>query len=139
MIRAATDLDIPAIVAMGRSFHAMSPHRDMGEYDKAWVALMLRAMISEPRALVLTNGDGAIGGVLAPIYFCPSKLMLDEAFWFAGKGGRDLLKEFARRGKEMGASCVVLSTLENEQSHVIDRVVTRMGCRPVERRYVMEL
>jgi hypothetical protein len=139
MIREATGLDVPAIVAMGRAFHAMSPHRGMGAFDEAGVANMLRALIAEPRALVLTNGEGAIGGVLAPIYFCPSKLMMEEAFYYAIRGGKQMLEEFCERSREMGASCVLLSTLENEKSHVIDRVVTRMGFRPVERRYVMEL
>lgn len=139
MIVRATEADIPALVEMGRKFHAMAPHSPMGAFDEVGVANVLRFLITSPSALVLTNGDGAIGGVLAPVYFCPSKLMLEESFWWSTKGGRELLSAFIHEGREMGASCLYLSTLENERSHVIDRVVTRMGFVPVERRYVKEL
>lgn len=139
MIREATHDDIPALVEMGRQFHAMAPHNPMGAYDGEGVGRMLAFLIESPSAVVLTNGDGAIGGVMAPIYFCPSKLMMEEAFWWARKGGRDLLREFEVKSREMGAACLYLSTLENEHWHLIDRVVTRRGFAPIERRYVKEL
>ena len=88
MIRRAKDTDIPALVAMGRTFHAMAPHSPMGAFDGVGVANVLGFLIESPNALVLTNGEGAIGGVLAPVYFCPSKLMMEESFWWAGRGGR---------------------------------------------------
>lgn len=139
MIRRAIEADIPALVEMGRKFHAMAPHGPMGAFDEAGVENVLRFLITSPSALVLTNGDGAIGGVLAPIYFCPSKLMMDESFWFAGTGGRDLLRAFTEESRKMGAACVVLSTLENDKSEIVHRIVSRMGFAPVERRYVKEL
>lgn len=139
MIRKATDTDIPRLAAMGERFHAMSPHKGMGEYDREAVARMLRFLLGNPHALVLTNGDGVIGGMMAPVYFNPAKTMMEESFWYAEKGGKDLLKAFCKEARLMGADYVYLSTLTNDRSDIIDRVVTHMEFRPVERRYVKEL
>lgn len=137
--RLATIEDIPALVEMGTKFHAMSPHKWMGEFDDAAIGRMLAFLIDNPAGLVVTNGEGVIGGMMSPVYFNPSKWMMEESFWFAGSGGRDLLKAFNTEARGMGADYVLLSTLENDKSHVIDRVVTRMGFVPLERRYVKGL
>jgi hypothetical protein len=139
MIRRATGDDIPAMVRMGREFLAMSPHAALGEYDMMAVAKMFSFMIASPQSVLLTNGDGLIGGVVTPVYFAPGKWMLEESFWWAVRGGRELLAAFEREGRLMGADFVLLSTLENGRAAVIDRVVSRMGYRLLERRYVKEL
>lgn len=139
MIRKANEMDIPSIAAMGRKFHAMSTHHHMGEYDEEAICRMLSFMVGSDHAVVLTNGQGFIGGVVAPIYFNPAKLMMEESFWWAERGGRDLLKALEKEAKIMGASCLCLSTLDNDRSNVIGRVVTGSGYAPLERRYVKEL
>lgn len=138
-VREATLDDVPALVEMGAKFHAMSPHKGMGEYDAEGVGRMLAFMATSPSAILLTNGEGVIGGVLAPVYFAPGKIMADESFWWAGAGGGELLAGFEQIARAKGADFVVLSTLENERSAVIGRVVSRKGYRPVERRYIKEL
>lgn len=135
----ATEADIPALVEMGRKFHAMSPHKFLGGYDGEAVARVLRFLIENPAGMVLTNGDGVIGGMMAPIFYQPGKMMLEESFWWADRGGRDLLREFTEEGRKMGATCVLLSTLENDKSEIVHRIVSRMGFTPVERRYVKDL
>lgn len=139
MIRAATVEDIPALVEMGAKFHAMSPHGFLGEYDPEGIANLLFFMATNTGAILLTNGEGLIGGILAPVYFAPTRIMAEESFWWAGKGGGELLAAFEEAAKAKGAHFVLLSTLENEQSAVIDRIVTRKGYAPVERRYIKEL
>jgi hypothetical protein len=137
MVRKATVEEIPALVEMGRKFHAMSPHRFMGEYRPEAVAGMLDYMAAN--AILLTNGEGVIGGIVAPVYFDPAKLMAEESFWWADRGGGELLDAFEREAWQRGASFVLLSTLQNDRSHVIDRVISRKGYIPVERRYIKEL
>ncbi len=136
-VRTATAEDIPALVEMGAKFHAMSPHRFMGEYHPEAVANMLAYMAAS--AILLTNGEGVIGGVVAPVYFDPGKLMAEESFWWAEKGGGELLVAFEHEARARGAAFVLLSTLHNDRSHIVDRVVSRRGYAPVERRYVKEL
>jgi hypothetical protein len=139
MIVEAMKGDIPAIVEMGKAFHAMSPHRDMGKYDPIGMANVLSFMIESPSAVVLFNGNGAIGGILAPVYFNPAKIILEESFWWAEEGGRDLLKAFEAWGRANGADFVSMCTLVNEKSAVIGRVMRMNGYRPVETRYIKGL
>lgn len=139
MIRDAAYDDIPALVEMGKEFVAMSPHRGMGAFDAQAVERMFAFLIDEPVGLLLVNGDGFIGGVLQPVYFCPDKIMAEEHFWWARKGGRDLLRAFEKKAREMGASFVSMSTLINDRADIAQRIVTRMGFEPIERRYLKEL
>lgn len=115
----------------------MSPHKPMGGFDPEAVARMLAFLIDN--GLVLTNGEGAIGGMMAPIYFNPGKIVMEESFWWARRGGRDLLKEFCRAARAMGADFISLSTLENDRQALVDRLVGSMGFRPLERRYLKDL
>lgn len=136
----ATEADIPVLVEIGRKFHAMSPHKPVGPFDAEAVGRVLVMLIAHPDGLVMTNGVGAIGGMIAPVYFSPGVKMMEEHFWFSDiGGGRDLLRAFENVSRETGADYVMLSTLENDKSQVIDRVVSRMGFIPIERRYMKDL
>lgn len=137
-IRLAVESDVPALLAMGREFHAYA-YADMGELDEARATQLLRSIIASPRGLVLTNGVGAIGGVLSPGWFQADSMVMEEAFWWAAGGGRDLLREFVARSRAMGATSIMMSTLDNERSAAVDRIVRRFGFAPIERRYTMKL
>lgn len=139
MIRKAEYEDIPVLVEKGRAFHAMSPHKGMAEYDGEAIARMLAFLIENPAGLLLINETGMIGGMIAPVYFNPAKMMMEESFWWAKGGGMDLLDAFCREARLMGADFVMLSTLENEHSDRIGRKMTETGFSPFERRYVKEL
>lgn len=138
MIRHAVIADIPVIVRMGRAFHAMSPHRTMGEYNDEAIAALLTHLIADDSGLLLVNETGMIGGKMSPIYFDPTKQVMEEMFWYANGGGRELLMEFIERAKAMGASCILLSALMDARLSRTNQIVTGMGFRPTECRYVME-
>ena len=138
-VRLATVDDIPALVEMGAKFHAMSPHSFMGEYDADGAANVLRFMIDSPQAIVLTNERGMIGGTFAPVFFAPGKWMLEENYWWAGADGFALLDAHLEYAKGWGARFYLLSTLEHDRSAAINRLVTRKGFVPLERRYIKEL
>lgn len=138
-VRLATVDDIPALVEMGAKFHAMSPHQFMGEYDPEGIANLLRFLATGSNTILLTNGEGLIGGVLAPVYFAPTKIMAEESFLWARKGGGDLLSAFEDEAKARGAAFVLMSTLENEKTKAMDRVMRRSSYVPVERRYIKVL
>lgn len=135
----ATEADIPAMVEIGAKFHAMSPHRFMGEYDPEALANVFRFMIGSDQSVIFTNGEGLIGGTYAPVYFNPSKWMLEENFWFAGKDGMELLNLLFAHATAWGADFFMLSTLENDHSKAIDRLLTRKGFHLIERRYMKGL
>lgn len=137
--RLAVVEDIPALVEIGAKFHAMSPHNFMGEFDKEAVSNVLRFMIESPQAVLMTNGAGLIGATYTPVYFSPSKWMVHENFWFAEGGGFDLLDSLMVHAKGWGASFCLLSSLENRYAKAMDRKLTRMGFRLLERSYIKEL
>ncbi|MCP4314449.1 MAG: hypothetical protein GY789_00020 [Hyphomicrobiales bacterium] len=139
VVRPANDADVHCLVAMCEEFHAMSPHHDMGQFDKDAMARVLRFMMENTSALMLTNGHGVIAGMLMPVFFAPSRLMMEESIWWAKRGGRELLKSFVSESRLMGADFVLLSTLENEKSKSVERLVSGQGFRPIERRYLKEL
>jgi hypothetical protein len=139
IVRIATVEDIPAIVEMGRAFHAMSPHKFMGEYMPDAVKAMLAFLIASPDGLVITSDTGAIGGVITRVYFNPLKRMMEEAFWWAGKDGKAMRELFEAESKKMGADFCFMSNLENERTPASDRLYRMAGYTPVERRYVKVL
>lgn len=138
-VRAAEASDIEALVAIGERFHAMSPHRFMGEYDSSAMGRVLAFMIGSSSCAVFMNGSGVIGGTIAPLYFNPSRLMVEENFWFADRDGGQLLQSLLNWGHEMGANYLAMSTLENEKSEVIDKLMRRKGFVLLERRYLKEI
>jgi hypothetical protein len=139
MIRPATEIDIPRMLAMGREFVAMSPHSFMGEFNPEAVVRMFRFMIDTPTCLLLVSDDGMIGGTLAPVFFSPGALMAEENFLWARGSGRSLVRAFEARAKEMGATFSYVSTLENEKAEKATKFMGLLGYRMIERRYVKEL
>jgi hypothetical protein len=137
-VRPAVESDVPDLLAMGRAFHAYA-YAGMCDLDEAKALDLLRALMRSPRGLVLTNGKGAIGGVISPGWFQAGSMIMEEAFWWAGTGGRGLLRQFVARSKTMGATSIMLSTLENDRSAAVDRIVRHLGFMPIERRYTMKL
>lgn len=138
-VRKATVEDVPALVEMGAKFHAMSPHRPVGEYDREAVARTLAFLIDNPSGLVVRSDTGVLGGFMAPIFFSPLILMMEENFWWSQGGGQVLRRFFEEEAQKMGARFVYFTVLENDRISAIDRVMKRDGYMPVERRYMKEL
>lgn len=113
MTRAATVGDIPALLAMGRKFHAMSGHPMA--FDGAAVADFLAALIEGESSIVLMTDRGVIGGVLAPAWCDPSWSMAVELFWWAEGGGMKLLSGFEKWAESRGASEVRMTSLAAHQ------------------------
>lgn len=139
MIRTAKVDDIPALVELGAKFHAMSPHKAMGDYDNDGVARMLAFMIESRQSVVLFSGQGLIGGTFSPVYFAPSKWLAEENFLFADKDGFALLDAFCGYAESWGAHYVLMSSLENERAPAMRRILGRKGFKPIETRYLLEL
>lgn len=137
--RKATVEDIPTLVEMGAKFHAMSPHKPVGEYDAEAVARTVAFLIGSPAGLVVCNDAGVLGGMIAPVYFSPGVLMMEEHFWWAAGGGQELRRYFEDEARGMGAHYCMFSTLENDRIGAIDRVMRRNGYVPIERRYMKDL
>ncbi len=135
----ATEADIPALVEMGRRFHAMSPHKPVGDYDGAAVERVLRFLMTNPDGIVLTNGEGMIAGLIAPVFFAPTIRMGEESSWWAEKGGKELLEAFEEETVKRGGNCAMVSTLAGDREPPIERIMRRAGYLPIERRWMKAL
>lgn len=139
MVREAVPGDFPAILEMGRRFHEFSPWRDRPFSDEATLAMLQRITDSED-AVLFTNGTGILGGVVAPIYFGGGKVA-QELFWFADKGGRELLDAFEAWAKERGADGILMISLalDERTDQRMGKIYERRGYRLRERNFYKEV
>ena len=113
MIREATKDDLPALLEMGRKFHAMSGH-PMG-FDEAAVSAFMISLIDNEAGCLLMTDKGVIGGVLAPAWCDPLWPMAIELFWWAEGGGLKLMSEFEKWAESRGANEVRMTSLAAHQ------------------------
>ena len=136
MIRRAGPEDIPAIVNMGRDFHAYSPWSAVPFDDEATEDFAAKMIDG---GVILMSDTGMIGGVLSPLYFNPAHVVAVELFWWATAGGGALREAFEEWAKDGGAHAVQFSALGNTHSEAMGRMFARHGYRPVETGYLKDL
>lgn len=129
MIRAATEVDIPALVTMGAAFHAASSLPF--DYDADATAAFLTGIV--PAGGCFISPHGMIGGVLAPAYTQPQWLMAVELFWWAERDGLALLRAFEGWARENGANEVRMTSLHSLAR--ADGLLRAKGFDPVEVSY----
>lgn len=134
-VREAAPGDFSAILEMGRRFHEFSPWRDRPFSDDATLEMLQRITDSDD-AVLFTNGTGILGGVVAPIYF-GGGVVAQELFWFADKGGRELLDAFEQWADDKGASGVLMISLaiDEKTDERMGKIYERRGYRLRERNY----
>lgn len=121
-MRPATADDMPALIEMGRKFHAAAALP--WDYNAAASAASIQGMID--RGCVLMTEAGAIGGIIAPAWSNPEWLYACELFWWAEDGrGRDLLRGFEDWARRAGASEVRMTSLEHLRA--ADVILRRSG------------
>lgn len=137
--REATLSDVPNIVAIGRRFHAISPWSDQ-PFCGERTANTIISLMDAPNGVVFYNGHGILGGVVSQALF-GSGIYAQELFWFADKGGRDLIQAFEEWAKTQGAKGVIMLnlTLDPRTDKLMDRMYKRKGYAMRERSYYKDL
>jgi len=145
-IRNATAADVPAIVAMGRTFvEAVGL-----EFCDHTTTVTLSAMLdSDDAALLVAEHDGAVvamfGGLIYPAYFNVSHRMAQELFWWTTPGERgsrlgvQLLQAFESWARERGAASVTMLSMEALRPDAVGRLYVSRGYRPFEHSFTKEL
>lgn len=148
MIREATAGDIPAVVAMGRSFVASVPPLSRAGYDEHSTAELLARLIEgEDSALIVADAGGLIGMLamlVYPYYFNPAVRMAQELFWWvepahrrSGVAGR-LLAHAEAWARSRGARAVQMIALDESDGASVAAMYKRRGYAPVERSFLKE-
>ena len=138
-VREATPEDFDAILKIGQRFHAFSPWRDR-PFDADATRDMLNRMMASDDAVLLWNGTGILGGIVAPIYF-GGGLVAQELFWFADANGRELLNTFEAWAKAKGAAGVLMISLaiDERTDQRMEAIYQRRDYALRERTYYKDL
>lgn len=107
MIRKATGADVPQLVEWMRRFHEASG--TVVPFDAEYTAHFLRGLVDQ--GVVLTNGRGMVGGMIAPAFCNGNWIQAHELFWWAESGGLALLRAFEDWARGEGAAEVRMSSL----------------------------
>jgi len=131
MVRPAALDDIPALLEMGKAFHAesMMPFA----FNEDAMAAALRQMIESEGAAVLMTDRGVIGGAINPAYCDPSWLYAVELFWWAQGDGLKLLRAFEGWAQQAGAKEIRMTSLAALPR--ADRLLRCVGYAPAEVSY----
>lgn len=131
MVRPATLDDIPALLAMGKAFHAAAILPCA--FDLNAMGAVLQAMIEADSAAVLMTDSGVIGGAINPAYCDPTWLYAVELFWWAQGDGLKLLRAFERWAQNAGAKEIRMTSLATLPR--ADRLLRCVGYAPAEVSY----
>ena len=145
-IRQATLADVSALALMGAEFCESSPY---GGYSVTDCEASLTQIVMTGGVFVAEYGQeiiGAIGGMLAPMWFAPSgPKMAVELFWWVkpeargGSAGVKLIGVFEAWAKREGAASVVMSCLETIEPDKVSGMLNRLGFKQAERSFIRGL
>jgi len=141
MIRVATVDDMPALIEMGRRFHAASPWADM-PINEAHLTAHLTGFIEGDNSVVFVLEDltGGVGLFVSPVYFS-DHTVAQEVFWYceSPRNGRGLLEVAELWAANMGASRMSMICLEGKNTEIVGKLYERRGYRPTEHTYMKAL
>lgn len=136
MIREATHSDIPALVAMGKTFTDKAGFADHVGYCPESVAALLGNMLDGGHVLLI--GDKCMAGALVvPHPFNHAHTTAQELFWWSeGREGVRLFEALEAAVKARGAQSLVMVTIEAINPDAAVKFYQRRGYRQIERNFM---
>lgn len=144
-VRLATDRDLPAIVELGRRFHAFSG--DTVAYDPNSADATARGLMQMGFILLADAGEGAagmIGVAVVPLFFNYAEKLAQELMWWVDEDGRSagtalaLLRAAESEARARGACRLQMIALANSPPHVT-RLYERLGYQHRETAFSKDL
>jgi hypothetical protein len=147
VIRNATLVDIPHLVALGELFHSQTVLSELLPYDAPSVEQMLMHAIGDGACtvVVLTKQDevvGAICGAVVPLYWNVNVLVGQQFAWFVQPSKRcglislKLLDAFETWAFAQGASAVFSGAKNDEGAQGMEKLLSRRGYLNLESMYL---
>ncbi len=142
-VRAATHVDFPRIVQMGRAFWAQTPYRDI-PYCPDSIMETCAMMLAQRLLLVAEMNDrvvGAVGAMASPLYANKSVLVGAELFWwvepeYRNTGvGKLMLKGIEDAAREAGISRFSMMAFDDIEVEKAAAIYARVGYNPTERTF----
>jgi hypothetical protein len=140
MIREAKDIDLTALISMGRDYHAESPFGDLIAFDTATWARTLVGLLESPDGIVLLSGHGFIAGFIGPCWFNEDARIAHEIGWRdSGGDGIALLQAFEAWAFDRGARYSLGLNMPGNRDDALDRLYRRLGYRSAGCQFIKEL
>lgn len=144
MIRSATIEDLPALIELGRLFHAESGLRDTVVFDQESFSDTATALMSSGFLLVADKGGlcGMAGALIYPMWMNKSHKIAQEMFWYVDKkhrGGMTAGKLFfalEKACRKAGADTMMMMHLESLTPSEVSQMYLKNGYSPVEHNYI---
>ncbi|MEB1529892.1 N-acetyltransferase family protein [Xanthomonas sp. WHRI 7945] len=139
MIRAATETDVPAIVAMSRKFYATTDFPGFADMDNDTVAELVRTLMHSVMLVAEEGGElvGMVGAIVAPFMFNQNRRAAYEVVWWVEPGvqrsglGRSLLRAADEAAAALGASGMEMLTLDTSPPQAAALLASE-GYRPAQ-------
>lgn len=142
-IHAATEADIPAIVAMSARFYETTSYAGFAAFDPQAAEALARNMIAD--GVMLMAGDvGMVGLMVVPFMFNPDHRVAYEVVWWVnpeaqGAGaGKALLAAIEPACRAKGCTAIQMVHLANSPPQA-SALYERMGFAHTESSYTKEL
>lgn len=142
-IHAATEADIPAIVAMSARFYGTTSYAGFAAFDPQAAESLARNMIAD--GVMLMAGDvGMVGLMVVPFMFNPDHRVAYEVVWWVnpesqGTGaGKALLAAIEPACRAKGCTAIQMVHLANSPPQA-SALYKRMGFAHTESSYTKEL
>lgn len=153
MIRPATHNDVPALIQLALGFFENGELDGTGlETDADTVEFLFRDMLDmETHTVFVAEVDGKVVGGIAggvqPWMFNADILVLHELGWFIPKENRgkypmaamSLRKKFHQWGRDRGATVLIMSSTEREESPRVIQFYKDSGLRLMDHNFVGRL
>jgi hypothetical protein len=146
MIRKAVLSDAEDLTEMSKEFFAEAGWSDVTEWDEEKTLASLRGLISSENCIILVSEKddeitGAIGIMIAPVWFSSGDFLGQELFWYVkpehrGSVGHKLLLEAESRlvGRAQLCSMFTIDKINDMNGYFL-----RRGYRPSEHSYIRRI
>lgn len=141
MIREATPLDVPALVAMGREFLATSDyHALLLDNPDQMAALATQLIAADLGVVLVADHDGTLTGmigVLVTAHHLSAEPVAMEAFWWSSTPGDGV--RLLRASEAWARDCGAVAMQMVAPSERVGALYARMGYDLIERGYMRRL
>lgn len=149
MIRHAVAEDIPALIELGRRFHAATPYAKVGAaFSEQRLRATLESQVGQPNAFVMVvdRADqvaGVLGAIAVPMYMSDATVVVELYWWVdeSARGGTEGMRmklELERWTSERGHLGPVMSSIQCDDTPA-ESIYERRGYRNIEKSWMRGL
>lgn len=136
-MRRAVEADIPALIELGRLFHARSPYGNK-EYNPERVALTLKSVIETGTVFVSGDPIHSMGAAIkGPMWFSQGEAAQELFLW--GPDGKMIREALERWATDQECESFSMVCLEDGKVAQMTRLYRMAGYVPVERHFLKAL